>query len=64
MTKNLVRRYTQKQLAGGRLKIIAKSCNKSKILELERTLHETLPLGPEERQIYYQIFQALKMLVE
>lgn len=55
MTKNPLRRYTQKELAGGELKITAKNCDKSKILELERKLHETLPLGPEERQLYYRI---------
>jgi len=64
MTKNIGGRYTSAQMAGGRLKILAKSCDKSKILELERNLHKYLPLGPEERQVYYKIFQALKMLTQ
>lgn len=52
ITKNPATRYTQEQLAGGRLRIIAKG-SREEMLKLERNLHETLPLGPEERQSFY-----------
>ena len=49
------------ELKGGRLKILAQgSC--SDMLNLERNLHETLPIGPEEGQSFYQDIQAGKGL--
>ncbi|NCC49577.1 MAG: hypothetical protein EOM20_00020 [Spartobacteria bacterium] len=52
ITKNPSTRYTQKQLNGGELRIIAEG-NKSEMLLLERTLHETMPIGAEEGQAFY-----------
>jgi hypothetical protein len=55
-------RYTSEELAGGRLKIIAQGARKE-MLRLERNLHETLPIGPEEGQSFYiqkQIERGLK----
>lgn len=52
VTKNPDNRYTQSQLAGGKIKIIA-SGERVAMLALERKLHETLPIGPEERQAFY-----------
>lgn len=52
ITNNPATRYTKKELAGGRLRIIAQG-ERSKMLHLERNLHETLPLGTEEGQLYY-----------
>ncbi len=37
---------------GGRLKILAQGPRKE-MLQLERNLHETLPIGPEEGQSFY-----------
>ena len=45
-------RYSAADLNGGRLRIIARG-ERSDMLRLERQLHETLPLGPEELQLYY-----------
>jgi RHS repeat-associated protein len=45
-------RYSKAQLAGGRLKILAEG-ERTEMLRLERQLHETLPLGPEEGQSFY-----------
>lgn len=62
ITVNPLTRYSQAQLAGGRLKILAQGA-KADILGLERSLHETLPIGSEERQSFYiqkQIQQGLK----
>jgi hypothetical protein len=58
-TKNPLTRYTQTQLGGGRLKILA-SGEKSEMLSLERNLHETMPIGPEEGQSFYKDIQAQK----
>ncbi len=61
ITKNPTTRYTQAQLAGGKLNLIAKGSKKD-MLKLERELHETLPIGPEEGQLFYiqkQIDQRL-----
>lgn len=62
ITKNPATRYNQEELAGGSLRIIAKG-ERSEMLRLERQLHETLPIGPEERQLFYiqkQIQKGLK----
>jgi hypothetical protein len=45
-------RYTREELGGGSLRIVA-SGDRADMLRLERSLHETLPLGPEERQLFY-----------
>lgn len=52
ITANPATRYTAAELNGGRLRIIAQG-ERSEMLRLERQLHETLPLGPEERQLFY-----------
>lgn len=62
ITKNPATRYTQEELAGGRLKIIGQG-SREDMLQLERNLHETLPIGPEEAQKFYiqkQIEKGLK----
>ncbi|MDX9838917.1 MAG: RHS repeat-associated core domain-containing protein, partial [Azoarcus sp.] len=62
ITKNPATRYTQEQLAGGRLKILTEGSRKD-MLKLERDLHETLPIGREEAQKFYiqkQIDKGLK----
>jgi hypothetical protein len=62
ITDNPATRYTAAELNGGRLKIIAQG-ERSEMLSLERQLHETLPLGPEERQLFYiqkQVQKGLK----
>jgi hypothetical protein len=62
ITKNPATRYTQEELAGGRLRIIGQG-ERSEMLRLERQLHETLPIGPEEAQKFYiqkQIEKGLK----
>jgi RHS repeat-associated protein len=62
ITNNPATRYTSEELAGGRLKILAQGPRKE-MLQLERNLHETLPIGPEEGQGFYiqkQIENALK----
>ncbi|HOX03775.1 MAG TPA: hypothetical protein P5555_16025 [Candidatus Paceibacterota bacterium] len=51
ITKNPATRYTQEELAGGRLRIIGQG-ERSEMFRLERQLHETLPIGPEEAQKY------------
>jgi len=58
-SKNPATRYTAKEMAGGRLKILAGGDRKS-ILALERNAHKTLPIGPEEGQTVYQGIQAAK----
>ena len=40
------------ELNGGRLRVLATG-GREKMLQLERSLHETLPLGLEERQLFY-----------
>lgn len=62
ITKNPATRYTQEELGGGRLRIIGQG-ERSEMLSLERQLHETLPIGPQERQLFYiqkQIEKGLK----
>jgi len=61
ITKNPAIRYTQKELAGGKLRIITKG-SRSNMLFLERKLHETLPIGPEEAQKFYINLQKSKGL--
>ena len=61
VTKSPNTRYTQKMLGGGRLKIIAQG-SRQEMLELERNLHETLPIGPEEGQKFYIQIQINKGL--
>lgn len=52
ITKNPATRYTSKELNGGSLNILARG-SKPDMLALERALHETLPIGPEEGQLFY-----------
>ena len=52
ITKNPATRYTQDELAGGRLNILTEGSRKD-MLKLERNIHETLPIGPEEAQKFY-----------
>ena len=62
ITKNPATRYTQEQLAGGKLNIVAEGAKKD-MLQLERNLHSTLPIGPQEGQAFYiqqQINKGLK----
>jgi hypothetical protein len=58
ITKNPAARYTAKELAGGRLRILTRGKRKN-MLKLERKLHKTLPIGPEEaRKAYINIQKA------
>ncbi|MBX9703203.1 MAG: hypothetical protein K2X39_03530 [Silvanigrellaceae bacterium] len=59
ISKNPGTRYTATELNGGKLKIIAQGSRKE-MLRLERNLHSTLPIGPEERQKGYINIQAAK----
>jgi hypothetical protein len=62
ITGNPATRYTGAELNGGQLRIIAQG-ERSEMLRLEWQLHETLPIGPEERQLFYiqkQVEQGLK----
>jgi RHS repeat-associated protein len=62
ITDNPATRYTTAELNGGSLNIIAHG-ERSEMLDLERQLHETLPIGPEEGQLFYiqkQVEQGLK----
>ena len=52
ITNSPATRYTQAEPAGGKLKIIAKG-PRTEMFGLERNLHETLPIGPEEGQNFY-----------
>jgi len=52
ITENPATRYSASELNGGRLRILATG-KREEMLQLERSLHETLPLGPEERQLFY-----------
>ncbi len=45
-------RYTQAELGGGRLKVLANG-SREEMLRLERGLHSWLPIGPEEAQEVY-----------
>ena len=56
ITKNLATRYTAAEMNGGRLNNLA-SGTKSDMLALERSLHEWLPIGPEEGQAFYVLKQ-------
>lgn len=62
ITNNPATRYTAEQLAGGRLRIIASGL-RADMLALERKLHETLPIGPEEGQSFYIQLQMEKGLL-
>jgi RHS repeat-associated protein len=61
ITKNPGTRYTSAELNGGWLNILA-SGSKQDMLALERSLHETLPIGPEEGQTPYIWIQVAKGL--
>ncbi|WP_332852401.1 RHS repeat domain-containing protein, partial [Duganella sp. S19_KUP01_CR8] len=61
-TINPTTRYSAKQLNGGRLKILAQGTSED-MLKLERDLHETLPIGPEEFQKFYIQMQTDKGLL-
>jgi RHS repeat-associated protein len=52
-------RYTAAELNGGRLRVLARG-KRAEMLQLERRLHETLPLGPEEGQLFYIRMQTQK----
>ena len=52
ITKSPATRYTTEELAGGQLKLIAEGAKKE-MLQLERNLHNTLPIGPQEGQKFY-----------
>jgi hypothetical protein len=56
ITKNPATRYTSAEMDGGRLNILA-SGTKSDMLALERSLHEWMPIGPEEGQTFYILKQ-------
>lgn len=62
VTDDLVGRYSAGQLNGGSLRVIAQG-ERSEMLGLERQLHETLPLGPEEGQLFYIQKQVQKGLL-
>ena len=62
ITNNPATRYTAQQLAGGRLRIIARG-SRPDMLALERKLHETLPIGSEEGQSFYIQLQMEKGLL-
>jgi len=62
ITDNPATRYTVAELNGGSLRIIGQG-ERSEMLSLERQLHETLPIGPEDRQLFYiqkQVQKGLK----
>jgi len=59
ITKNPGSRYSATELNGGRLKIVAQG-SRQEMLELERKVHATLPIGSEERQKGYINMQASK----
>ncbi|MFL6247605.1 MAG: RHS repeat-associated core domain-containing protein [Thermoanaerobaculia bacterium] len=61
ITYDLYGRYSPAQLAGGRLRQLAHG-PKVEMLRLERGLHSTLPLGPEEGQQIYRTIQRQKGL--
>jgi len=52
ITKNPATRYTSKELDGGSLNILTRGPKKD-MLALERSLHKTLPIGPQEGQLFY-----------
>jgi hypothetical protein len=49
---NPATRYTSADLGGGNLRIIANR-SRTEMLELGRNVHETLPIGAEEGQMFY-----------
>jgi hypothetical protein len=59
LTNNLAQRYSASKLAGGSLRVLAGGA-RAEQRALERYLHSTLPLGPEEGQAYYQQLQKDK----
>ncbi len=59
VTINPGTRYTAAKLNGGRLKLVAQG-DRQEMLKLERNIHCTLPIGPEERQRGYINIQAAK----
>ena len=61
ITLDMDARYSEKQLGGGRLKLLAEGPRRL-MLKLERGLHENLPIGPEEGQKAYLDIQARKGL--
>jgi RHS repeat-associated protein len=61
ITKNPATRYTQEELAGGKLRIVGQG-PREEMLQLERNIHETLPIGPEEAQNFYIQKQVQKGL--
>ncbi len=52
ITKSPATRYTQEEPAGGKLRIVGQG-PREEMLQLERNIHETLPIGPEEAQKFY-----------
>jgi hypothetical protein len=62
ITDNPATRYTAAELNGGSLNIIAQG-QRSDMLSLERNLHSTLPIGPEEGQLFYIQQQTAKGLI-
>ena len=62
ITSTPATRYTSAELAGGRLKILAGG-SREEMLQLERALHETLPIGPEEGQFFYILKQLESGLI-
>ncbi len=61
IAKNPATRYSAAEMGGGRLNILAEG-PKPDMLALERALHETLPFGPEEGQLFYIQKQVAKGL--
>jgi hypothetical protein len=61
ITNDPIGRYTKAELAGGRLRLLARGA-RDDMLQLERNLHETLPIGPEEAQKCYINIQIQKGL--
>ena len=61
ITKNPATRYTAAEMNGGELNILASGA-KTDMLALERSLHEWLPIGPEEGQSFYILKQIVNGL--
>lgn len=62
ITANPATRYTAAELNGGSLNIIAQG-QRADMLSLERNLHSTLPIGPEEGQLFYIQQQTARGLI-
>lgn len=60
-TKNPETRYTQAEMNGGQLNILAYGL-KEDMLALEPNLHENLSIGPAEGQTFYIAIQVAKGL--